>query len=127
MAVLGYACIGTNDFDRALAFYDQFFGAMGGTQVMPTPAGVLYTLEAGAAVMIVRPNDGQDAHPGNGTMLAFRVADKAEVSALHGLALSLGAACAGQPGPRGNWGEFAYVRDLDGNKLAIFHREGRAA
>jgi catechol 2,3-dioxygenase-like lactoylglutathione lyase family enzyme len=127
MAVLGYACVGTNDFDRALAFYDQFLGAMGGKRLMPTPAGVLYGLEAGAAVMIVRPHDGQEAHPGNGTMLAFRVAEQAEVSALHRLALSLGATCAGLPGPRGSWGEFAYVRDLDGNKLAIFHRERRGA
>ena len=126
MAVLGYACIGTNDFDRALVFYDGFFAAMGGRRLMPTPAGVLYALETGAAVMIVRPYDGLEAHCGNGTMLAFRVAEKAEVSALHALALSLGATCAGQPGPRGDWGEFAYLRDLDGNKLALFHRERTA-
>ena len=127
MAFLGYTCIGTNDFDRALAFYDQFFAAMGGKRLMPTPNGILYALESGAAVMIVRPHDGNSAVPGNGTMLAFRVADIREVPALHALALSLGATCAGAPGPRGDWGEFAYLRDLDGNKLAIFHRSQRAA
>lgn len=127
MASLGYTCIGTNDFDRALGFYDRLFGAMGGKQLMPTPYGVLYKLEAGAYVMVVRPYDGQKAQPGNGSMQAFRVGQKAEVAALHALALSLGATCEGQPGPRGDWGDFAYFRDLDGNKLAIFHRERKAA
>lgn len=127
MAFLGYTSIGTNDFDLALAFYDQFFAAMGGKRLMPTPTGVLFALETGAAIMIVRPHDGEKATPGNGNMLAFRVSDRREVSALHALALSLGGTCAGSPGPRGGWGEFAYLRDLDGNKLAIFYRAQRAA
>lgn len=127
MASLGYTCIGTNDFDRALAFYDRFFGAMGGRRLMQMPVGMLYALQSGAAVGIVRPLDGQKSEPGNGTMLAFRVTDKAEVAALHALALSLGATCEGPPGPRGDFGEFAYLRDLDGNKLALFYRERKAA
>lgn len=127
MACLGYTCIGTNDFDRALGFYDPFFAAMGGKRLMPTPNGILYALETGAAIMVVRPYDGERASPGNGTMLAFRVAERREVAALHALALSLGGSCAGAPGPRAEWGEFAYLRDLDGNKLAIFHRPQKAA
>mgnify|MGYP006177976303 CR=1 FL=1 len=100
---------------------------MGGRRLLTTPAGEIYALEGGAAVGIVRPFDGQPAHPGNGTMLAFRVAERREVAALHALALSLGGSCAGAPGPRAEWGEFAYLRDLDGNKLAIFHRPQKAA
>jgi len=123
MASLGYTCIGTNDFDRALTFYDQFLAAMGGRRLLTMPAGELYALESGPAFGIVRPHDGRAAQPGNGTMLAFRVAEKAEVARLHGLALSLGATCEGPPGPRGAWGEFAYLRDPDGNKLALYHRE----
>lgn len=122
MAILGYVCLGTNDFPRALAFYDAFFGALGGRRWMPTPAGELYALDSGAAVMIVRPHDGQPAHPGNGTMLALRLDAPAEVARFHALALSLGATSAGEPGPRGDWGDFAYLRDPDGNKLALFHR-----
>ena len=126
MAVLGYACIGTNNFEPALAFYDQLFAAMGGRRLKPTPIGILYKLESGAAVMIVRPYDGQESHAANGPMLAFRVDEKAEVSALHALALSCGATSAGPPGPRDGWGERAYVRDPDGNKLALLHRERKA-
>lgn len=127
MASLGYTCIGTNDFDRALTFYDQLLAAMGGKRLMPTPAGLLYALSSGAAFGIVRPHDGQQAQPGNGTMLAFKVTEKSEVAALHRLALSLGATCAGLPGPRGAYGEFAYFRDLDGNKLAVYYRAQQTA
>lgn len=127
MASLGYTCIGTNDFDRALTFYDQLFAAMGGKRLMPAPAGMLYALETGAAIMIVRPHDGAAADPGNGNMLAFRVAEKEQVTALHALALSLGCTSEGEPGPRGPYGDFAYFRDLDGNKLAVFHREKRGS
>ncbi len=121
MATLGYACLGTNDFPRALAFYDALFAAMGGRRWKPGPAGEIYLLGE-TALMIVRPHDGAPAHPGNGTMLAFRV-EAAEVDSLHALALRLGARDEGAPGPRGDWGRFAYIRDLDGNKLAFYHRE----
>jgi len=43
------------------------------------------------------------------------------------MAVSLGGTCEGKPGPRGAFGDFAYFRDLDGNKLAVFHRDKRAA
>lgn len=127
MASLGYTCIGTNDFERALAFYDRLFGAMGGRRLMPAPAGMLYALTSGAAVMIVRPHDGGSAVPGNGNMLAFRVDEQEQVTAFHALALSLGGTCEGAPGPRGAYGDFAYFRDLDGNKLAVFHRGRKAS
>lgn len=126
MAYLGYCCVGTNDFERALVFYDQLFAAMGGKRLMPTPGGMLYGLETGAAIMVVRPHDGQKASPGNGTMLAFRVAHVQEVSAVHALVLSIGGTSAGLPGPRGDWGEFAYMRDPDGNKMAVFYRPTRS-
>lgn len=126
MGSLGYICIGTSNFDRALTFYDQFFGAMGGKAVMPAPAGIVYAFPTGAAVMIARPYDGQEARPGNGTMAAFKVDTLEEVAKLHALALSLGGTDEGAPGPRGHFGDFAYFRDLDGNKLAVYFREKKA-
>ena len=61
------------------------------------------------------------AHPGNGTMLAINVDAKEDVPRIYEKALSLGAACEGKPGPRANFGDFAYFRDTEGNKLAVFH------
>jgi catechol 2,3-dioxygenase-like lactoylglutathione lyase family enzyme len=120
MAKLGYVCIGTNNYDAATAFYDALLGAIGGKRLMPTPMGVLYRLTSGAMVMVNRPQNGEPATFGNGTMFALEMDNKDQVAALHAKALELGGTCEGEPGPRGAFGEFAYFRDLDGNKLAAY-------
>jgi catechol 2,3-dioxygenase-like lactoylglutathione lyase family enzyme len=120
MAKLGYVCIGTNNYDAATAFYDALLGAIGGKRLMPTPMGVLYRLTSGAMIMVNRTQNGEPATFGNGTMFALEMDNKDQVAALHTKALELGGTCEGEPGPRGAFGEFAYFRDLDGNKLAAY-------
>jgi catechol 2,3-dioxygenase-like lactoylglutathione lyase family enzyme len=121
MAHIGYVCVGTNDFDRATAFYDALLGAIGGKRMMPTPAGLMYRLGSGALLMVTRPHNTAPATFGNGAMIAIQTDDKEQVAALHAKALELGGVCEGPPGPRGSFGDFAYFRDLDGNKLAAYH------
>lgn len=123
MAQVGYVCLGTSDFDRACAFWDQLAPELGGKKLFPTPHGVMYRLGAGPMIMVTRPYNNEAAHPGNGTMLAINVDEKDDVARLYDKALSLGATCEGKPGPRGQFGEFAYFRDLDGNKIALFWTE----
>lgn len=120
MASIGYVCVGTNDFDRATAFYDELLAVAGGKRLMPTPQGLLYRLGGGAMVMVTRPYDGQAATIGNGIMIAIQADSKEQVDALHAKALELGGTCEGPPGQRGAFGTFAYFRDLDGNKLAAY-------
>jgi catechol 2,3-dioxygenase-like lactoylglutathione lyase family enzyme len=120
MAHVGYVSLGTNDFDKATAFYDALLGEVGGARLMPTPQGQLYRLGSGAMVMVTRPYNNEPATIGNGNMLAIQVDNKEQVAALHAKALALGGTCEGQPGPRGSFGEFSYFRDLDGNKLCAF-------
>ena len=121
MAKIGYLCVGTNDFDKATAFYTALLAEVGGKPLMPTPAGLIYRLSEGAMLMVTRPHDGAPATFGNGAMIAIQVDTLAEVTALHANALELGGTCEGQPGPRGAFGDFAYFRDLDGNKLAAYY------
>lgn len=121
MANVGYVCLGANDFDRATGFYDALLGEMGGKRLMPTPHGLMYRLASGAMIMITRPYDDKPATASNGGMLAIAVDSKEDVARIHAKALELGGKCEGEPGPRGNFGEFAYFRDLDGNKIAAFH------
>ena len=120
MARLGYVCIGTNNYDAALGFYDELFGEIGGKRLMATPVGQLYQIGKGALIMVNRTHDGKPATIGNGMMVALEMDSKDEVAQLHEKALSLGATCEGAPGPRGPFGEFAYFRDLDGNKMAVY-------
>ena len=64
------------------------------------------------------------ADPGNGHMIALVMDDPKKVDAFHAKALELGGANEGDPGFRGDpkFGYyFAYFRDPDGNKFAVFN------
>lgn len=121
MAKIGYLCVGTNDFDKATAFYTALLADIGGKPLMPTAQGLIYRLSEGAMLMVTKPHDGEAATFGNGTMIAIQVESADQVAAVHAKALELGGTCEGQPGPRGAFGDFAYFRDLDGNKLAVYY------
>jgi len=120
MAQIGYVCVGASDFDRACTFYDGLTAELGGKKLFPTPQGVMYRLGAGAMIMVTRPYNGESPHPGNGTMLAINVDAQEDVARVYDKAISLGATCEGKPGPRAAFGDFAYFRDPDGNKIAVF-------
>jgi catechol 2,3-dioxygenase-like lactoylglutathione lyase family enzyme len=120
MAQIGYVCLGTSDFDRACSFYDAFTAELGGKKLFPTPHGVMYRLGSGPMIMVTRPYNDEASHPGNGTMLAINVDAQEDVARVYNKAISLGATSEGEPGPRGAFGDFAYFRDLDGNKIAVF-------
>ncbi|MEZ6023380.1 MAG: VOC family protein [Hyphomonadaceae bacterium] len=121
MAQIGYVCVGTNDFDRACAFYEALTGELGGKKLFPTPQGQMYRLGGGAMIMVTRPYNKEPATIGNGNMLAVNVDSKDDVTRIYEKAIALGAACEGKPGPRGAFGDFAYFRDPDGNKLCVFY------
>jgi predicted lactoylglutathione lyase len=53
-------------------------------------------------------------------MFGFSLKDRAQVDAFHAKALELGGTCDGAPGVRGPGAYFAYMRDLDGNKLFAY-------
>lgn len=120
MPQIGYVCLGTNDFDRACAFWDALAPELGGKKLFPTPHGQMYRLGSGAMLMVTQPYDGEPHHRGNGHMLAINVDAQEDVPRLYEKALSLGATSEGEPGARGQFGDFAYFRDPDGNKLALF-------
>jgi catechol 2,3-dioxygenase-like lactoylglutathione lyase family enzyme len=123
MASVGYICLGANDFDRACAFYDALSAELGGKRLFPTPHGQMYRLGSGAMIMVTRPYNGEAATAGNGNMLAINVDAQEDVARIYDKALSLGASCEGKPGPRAGFGDFAYFRDPDGNKIAVFFSE----
>ena len=81
------------------------------------------------AVVVTRPYDGGEANPGNGNMVAIPMDSKERVDAFHAKALELGGTNEGDPGYRGDpkFGySFAYFRDLDRNKFAVFSIQPQA-
>ena len=120
--MLAYSTIGTNDMGRATKFYDELFADLGAKQIVNMGRFVAYGSGPGKPMFgLATPFDGGEAAPGNGNMVALAANDAAQVKSLYDKAISLGATCEGEPGPRGD-GAFTcgYVRDLDGNKLNFF-------
>jgi catechol 2,3-dioxygenase-like lactoylglutathione lyase family enzyme len=121
--MIGYVTLGTNDLERASAFYDGLFAALGAKQIQPNDRIRLWSAGRDTPMLGVSvPFDGERASSGNGTMVALNVGSKDKVEAMYASALELGATDEGAPGPRGA-GPFygGYFRDLDGNKLVVFY------
>lgn len=122
--MLGYVMVGTNDLPKATAFYDSLLSVIGGRKGMQTPKGQAFTFAGGPMLIVTTPWDNGEATVGNGSMIALSCQTKEQVTAMHAKALELGGTCEGEPGQRGGFGEFAYFRDLDGNKLCAFKFNG---
>ena len=118
-SALSHVSLGTNDFDRALAFYDRVLTTLGCRRIMSHPGAVAYG-RALPEFWVQRPIDGAPAGIGNGTHVGFLARSRAEVHAFHDAALAAGAEDDGSPGPRPDYGEPYYgcfVRDPDGHKI----------
>lgn len=120
--MVGYITVGTNDFERALRFYDALFAAVGVQRLWAHGQMAAWARRReDVAFCVAVPHDGAPATSGNGSMVALRVGTPAEVDALHAKALELGGVDEGAPGPRGSHGFYGgYFRDLDGNKLNAY-------
>jgi catechol 2,3-dioxygenase-like lactoylglutathione lyase family enzyme len=129
-----YICLGTNHLQRAARFYDAALAPLGIHRCDNTGPGASDMLGWGTyeddgrrelALWLCQPFDGQPASAGNGTMLALSADSWAQVDAFYTQALLHGGKSEGMPGLRLQYGcDFyaAYVRDPDGNKLAVVCR-----
>ena len=124
--MFSHVFVGTNDFERALAFYRPLMESLGirarfceadkpwaGWQSSPDPRPLF---------LIGKPYDGRPHAPGNGQMVAFLAATRAAVDHAHAVALAQGGSDEGAPGLRPEYHAHyygAYVRDPDGNKLCF--------
>lgn len=130
-----YISLGTDDLVLAATFYDAALGALGlsrcDTSAEPDWDGWLgwgtYEQHGATevALWVCKPFNGEVATPGNGTMVALRASSWNQVDAFHAAALANGGQSEGAPGLRPQYNpDFyaAYVRDPDGNKLAVVCR-----
>jgi catechol 2,3-dioxygenase-like lactoylglutathione lyase family enzyme len=130
-----YVSLGTNDLERARRFYDATLAALG---LARCDVGGENSWEGWVgwgtyenhgqqelALWLCKPFDGQPATVGNGTMVAFAARSWGQVDEFHAAALAHGGSSEGVPGLRPQYNaDFyaAYVRDPDGNKLAVVCR-----
>jgi len=119
--MIGYITLGTNDMQRAAAFYDVLLGMFAAKRTMEMETFIAWGDSPTTTMLsVIKPYDKQAATIGNGVMVAFACDSKAKVDAVYKKALELGAKDEGPAGPRGDNFYAGYFRDLDGNKLNVF-------
>ena len=125
--MFSHIMIGTNNLDKAKAFYDPLLATLG------VPAGnvdrhrIFYRTKGGVLGVSI-PIDGQPATSMNGGTIGFACDSAEQADAWHAAGIANGGTtCEEPPGVRdGGMGKMylAYLRDPDGNKLCALHRMG---
>ena len=120
MPSLSYCTVGSNDLEKAKAFYDELLGSIGWGTLFEHPSGGRLYGDGSSMFGVLAPYDGATATIGNGTMCGFKFETGEEVEAFHAKALELGATNEGDASERAPGMHFGYFRDLDGNKLCAY-------
>lgn len=127
--MFSHIMIGTNDLDKAKAFYDAVLGVVG------VPAGVVdrhrvFWRTSTGVFSVTVPINGQPATVGNGSTIGFACQSAEQVDAWHDAGVGHGGtSCEDPPGVReGAAGKLylAYLRDPDGNKICGLYRMPRS-
>ena len=118
--------VGANDIDKAKAFYDATFAAIGGKAGFVDPKGRIVYMHNGGIFLVTPPIDGQPATHGNGCTVGFAMETPALADAWHAAGVAAGGtSIEDAPGERPGSGFYlAYLRDPSGNKLCGLHRLG---
>ena len=123
--MFSHIMIGTNDLDKAKAFYDSLLGTL---EVRPARVDghrVFYITKTGV-FSVTKPINGEAATPANGGTIGFAANSPEQVNAWHAAGVAAGGVpCEDPPGIRQGPGVnlyIAYLRDLDGNKICAMHR-----
>ncbi len=118
--MLAYVTLGTNDVERALAFYDALMPELGAKRFFDNGRLYFYGTEMGRPMFAIGgPYDEQEATCGNGVMPALAADDRETVDRVYARAMALGAVSDGEPGERMPTFYGAYFRDLDGHKICV--------
>ena len=123
--MFNHVMVGTDDLDRARAFYDAVLGTLGYGPGMVQGERAFW-MSKGGSFSISKPIDGESASTGNGFTVGFRATSPEQVKAFHDVAVANGGTSIEDPpglregalGPM----HLSYVRDLDGHKLCAIHR-----
>lgn len=121
--MIGYITLGTNDFEKSVAYYDELMKTIGAGRFMESDTFVVWSKSPDSpGFSVTKPFDGQPATVGNGVMIALQMDTTEEVDQFYNKAIELGGTDEGKPGPRGEGGFYSgYFRDLDGNKVSAFY------
>jgi catechol 2,3-dioxygenase-like lactoylglutathione lyase family enzyme len=118
-----HVTVGTNDLTKARGFYDSVLAPLGYKRMKDfEDKGSIWGEKPEEFFGVLTPADGRPATFANGGTISFVAPSRAAVAAFHAAALAAGGKDEGPVGPREFWPSAyaGYVRDLDGNKLAVY-------
>ena len=130
--MFSHIMVGTNDVDKAKAFYSAVLGTLGAGDPMVNVNSDgqtrLFWIHNGGVFGVSEPIDGEAATFANGATIGFACDSLEQVTAFHDAGVANGGtSIEDPPGLResemGNM-NLSYVRDPDGNKLCAMHRAG---
>lgn len=120
--MLLYVTVGSNDVVAAGRFYDRVLGELGYRRRECDDSSIGYAAagDSRCRFWVTVPYDARPATFGNGVTVALVADTREAVRRFHETALAAGGSDEGAPGLRPFHAHFyaAFVRDLDGNKIA---------
>ncbi len=129
--MVAYVIVGADDIAAAKRFYSAFLPALG-YAFQERSDGLSFAKPHQTGYPNPLPEfyvkstfDGRPATAGNGTMVAFEAEDQRQMRELHAAALAAGGSDEGGPGFRAAYGPrfyVGYLRDPQGNKIALFSK-----
>ena len=127
--MFSHIMIGTNQMEKAKAFYDAVLGTLGVPPGFVDRHRVFWRTPTGV-FSVTQPINGQPATVGNGGTIGFLCQSPEQADAWHAAGVAHGGtSCESPPGVRdGAAGQMylAYLRDPDGNKICALHRMPKA-
>src|SRR5689334_2528148 len=98
--MFSHIMVGTNDLDKAKAFYDKLLGTLGVKPAKVDGHRIFYFTPSGV-FSVSKPINGQPATPANGGTIGFTCASPEQVEAWHAAGVAGGGtSCEDPPGVR---------------------------
>ena len=123
--MFSFVTIGTNNLKKSGRFYDKVLIPLKIKKVLKHDRYYGYSKIKSPnkiELYLIKPHNKKKATIGNGTMITFKANSKKVVEDFYKIGIKLGAQDEGAPGPRHGKDYYAYIRDLDGNKICVFKK-----
>jgi len=123
--MIGYVMVGTNNLDQSIKFYDELLKILNLERTEKDDVCAGYSQKGGDGKVefyVTKPVNKEKATIGNGSQISFLTNSRSIVDKFHEIGLKLGGTSEGSGGerPEGSGVYYAYIRDLDGNKICAF-------
>ena len=121
MNILDFVMVGSNDYEKSAEFYDAVLEPLNLKKILKTEKYIGYAHSSKpdkVQFYVTNPINGEPATFGNGTQITLLADTKEDVKKFYEIEMLKGGFDEGGPGVRKDGNYYAYIRDLDGNKIA---------